>query len=116
MRAKAIEDPIKIPIVIVIPINPPTWPRSSGGTVPGAFTAHKVDAYPWENANNAIFKIMNQSDPKIFGLQLNAINKNVATKITLPLAIILMPSGSTSNRGKLPTFCLQYQKYCTLSS
>ncbi len=105
VSASAIQDPNIIPLVIVIPINPPTCPLFSSGTVPGDFTAHKVAPYPCENANNTMLSIGNQSDSNTFyGCTLNAINIKVAMKIDLPNEIILMPSGSTSNCSMLPSF------------
>ena len=60
--AKAITAPRKMPNVMIMPINPPTYPLFSDSTVFGAFTAHSVDTYPLENANSTILSKMNQSD------------------------------------------------------
>jgi hypothetical protein len=37
-------EPERIPSEIVVPINPPTYPLSLTGTVPGALTAQRVAA------------------------------------------------------------------------
>ncbi len=62
MHAKAIKEPISIPKVIVVPMKAPTCPRSSTETVPGAFTAQRVDAYPLVKANKQVFEMQNQSE------------------------------------------------------